>query len=596
MEKSWPFPVAGSTTAVFAFDRAALFLKIDYNNSTRDNDILSIEVAWRIVGSLASRPSLPVMQLNLFNVAVSIGVWLLCQATMSADSVSVGTPDDQVAAVSQDSEQMARRIDAVMEQAWDADHLKPAPLTSDGEFLRRAYLDLNGVIPRAAEVRAFLSDERPEKRVELVDRLLASPRYATHMATIWRNRILPPGVDASRGPEAMALQKWLRTRFAKNLRYDNLVGELLITLGGDELGPALYFQANDLSPEKLAASSAELFLGLQLQCAQCHDHPTAHWKQKDFWGLAAFFARVNAREGSGEMRMAYRLVDTDKGDVRLPDSTEIVAPKYPAGDVSTEEGQRSRRVQLVLWMTSRENDFFARAAVNWAWTQLFGRGLVESLDDVQTTAESRLLNDLASYFVQSGYDLRKLWRTLAITRVYQLSSRAPGPVTEQPQHFARMVAKPLTPEQLYDSFSILASLEGKKPTQGDTQPSNGASGLYESPSRLEFIHRMRSPRGSLTEYRSGTLQALMLMNGRTMADITAPGQSNLLGALDAPFMKDEDRVEALFLATLARRPEKDESTACVAALRECSDNHTRNQTLGSILWALLNGTEFAFNQ
>ena len=358
----------------------------------------------------------------------------------------------------------------------------------------------------------------------------------------------------------------------------------------------MYFQANDLSPEKLAASSAELFLGLQLQCAQCHDHPTAHWKQKDFWGLAAFFARVNAREGRGEMRMAYRLVDTDKGDVRLPDSAEIVEPKYPAGDASTEEGQRSRRVQLVLWMTSRENEFFARAAVNWAWTHLFGRGLVESLDDVQTTAESRLLNELASYFVKSGYDLRKLWRTLAITRVYQLSSGAPEVVTEQPQRFARMVAKPLTPEQLYDSFSILASLESKKPTSGDTQPSNGASGLYENPSRLDFIRRMRSPRGSLTEYRAGTLQALMLMNGHTMADITAPGQSNLLGALDAPFMKDEDRVEALFLATLARRPEKDESTACVATLRESSDKQKRSQALGSILWALLNSTEFAFNQ
>jgi hypothetical protein len=536
------------------------------------------------------------MQLNFLNVALAIGVWLLCQATTNADSASVGAPDDQVATASQDSEQMARRIDMLMEQAWDADHLRPAPPTSDGEFLRRAYLDLNGVIPRVAEVRNFLKDERPEKRVVLIDRLLASPRYATHMATIWRNRILPPGVDASRGPEAMALQKWLRTRFAKNLRYDNLVGELLITLGGDELGPSLYFQANDVSPEKLAASSAELFLGLQLQCAQCHDHPTAHWKQKDFWGLAAFFARVKSREGSGEMRMAYRLVDADKGDVQLPDSSQIIEPKYPAGAVATEEAQRSRRVQLALWMTSRDNDFFARAAVNWAWTHLFGRGLVESLDDVQVTAESRLLNELANYFVKSGYDLRKLWRTLAITRVYQLSSRDPERATEQPEHFARMVAKPLTPEELYDSFSILASLEGKNPKPDANQPSNGASGLDEDPIRLDFIRRMRPPKGSSTEYRAGTLQALMLMNGRTMADITAPGQSNLLGALDAPFMKDDDRVEALFLAALARRPESDEAAACVAAVRECSDRQKRNQTLGSILWALLNTTEFAFNQ
>src|SRR3954452_6851364 len=384
------------------------------------------------------------MQLRHLNAA--IGACLAWQLINVASAAGLVSPGERDASVPHDSAEMAARIDLLFKQSWEAAGVKPAPQTSDGEFLRRAYLDLNGVIPRVAEVRAFEADDRPDKRVVLVDRLLASPRYATHMATIWRNRILPPGVDASRGPESMALQKWLRTRFAKNVRYDNLVGELLITLGGDELGPSLYFQANDLSPEKLAASSAELFLGLQLQCAQCHDHPTAHWKQKDFWGLAAFFARVSAREGSADMRMAYRLVDADKGDVRLPDSSEIVKPKYPAGDVSSEEEQRSRRVQLVLWMTSRENEFFPRAAVNWAWTQVFGHGLVESLDDVRSKRTSRLLNDLANYFVKSGYDLRNLWRTLAITRVYQLSSRAPEAVTEQPQHFARMLAKPLTPE------------------------------------------------------------------------------------------------------------------------------------------------------
>ena len=212
------------------------------------------------------------------------------------------------------------------------------------------------------------------------------------MATIWRNRILPSGVDAARGPEAMALQKWLRTRFAKNLRYDNLVGELLITLGGDELGPALYFQANDLSPEKLAASTAELFLGLQLQCANVMIIRRHIGSKKISGDWPRFLLAFKPATGRGDMRMAYRLVDADKGDVRLPDSTEVVAPKYPAGDVATEEARRSRRVQLALWMTSRENDFFARAAVNWAWTNLFGRGLVDSLDDAHTnSSESRVV-------------------------------------------------------------------------------------------------------------------------------------------------------------------------------------------------------------
>lgn len=538
------------------------------------------------------------MQLKPRSVALlAVGAWLLFESPTFAGTTSPDVAKEEAAAA-QYSAQMAGRIDELLNEMWSVDHVQPAPLASDGEFLRRAYLDLNGVIPRAADVRAFMADDRPDKRVVLVDRLLASPRYSTHMATIWRNRILPLGSDATRGPQAVALQKWLRTRFAKNLRYDNLVGELLLTLGGDELGPALYFQANDLSPEKLAASTAELFLGLQLHCAQCHDHPTADWKQRDFWGLAAFFARVKAPDQRNQMGMAYRLVDADQGDVRLPDSSEIIPPKFPGGDVATEEARRTRRALLALWITSRDNDFFSRAAVNWAWAHLFGRGLVDSLDDVHATSkESQLLDELAKYFVKSGYDLRNLWRTLAITRVYQLSSRDPEPSTAQAEHFARMLAKPLTPEQLYDSFLILAP-PGNTYTQPPevVQPNNVASSLYENPVRMDFIRRMRPPPGSAVEYRSGTLQALMMMNGRTMADITATGESSLLGALDAPFMKDVDRVDALFLATLARQPESDEAKACLAALAECKDSQQRCRALSDILWALLNSTEFAFNQ
>ena len=533
--------------------------------------------------------------MRLKHLSIAIGAWVFCRATMMADEPPLKSAG-AAAEVAEDCQGMALRIDRLMQGIWDEEHITPAPLASDGEFLRRAYLDLNGVIPRIADVRAFLADENADKRVVLIDRLLASPRYATHMATVWRNRIVPPDMDASRASEAVALQKWLRTRFAKNLRYDNLVGELLITLGGDELGPALYFQANDLSPEKLAASTAELFLGVRLQCAQCHDHPFAQWKQSDFWGLAAFFARVKAEQGRGEARMAYRLVDTEQGEVRLPDSAAIVKPAFPSGDIATEDEMRSRRVQLAIWMTARENKFFARATVNWAWGHLFGGGLVDSLDDVDpTSSASRLLDELSAFFVHSGYDLRKLWRTLALTRAYQLSTSDSQWKTASQGHYPRLRSKPLTPEQLYDSFSLLAPPKGEKPLSNVVSPSDSANALYESPLRMEFIRRMRPPAGSATEYRGGTLQALMLMNGRTMADLTAPGKSNLLVAIEAPFMTDKDRVQALFLATLARLPEDDEFAACVAMLRESPNPVDKTQALSSTLWALLNSTEFAFN-
>jgi hypothetical protein len=492
---------------------------------------------------------------------------------------------------------MASRVDELLGAQWSDAEVKPAEPASDAEFLRRASLDLTGVIPRASHVRAFLADERAGKRERLIEELLTSPRYSTHMATTWRNRILPTGVSPERNREALALQKWLRTRFAKNLRYDNLVGELLLTLGGDELGPALYYQANDLSPEKLAGSAAELFLGVRLDCAQCHDHPFADWSQKDFWGLAAFFARVKSRDsrGMGMMDERYRLIDAPEGDVMLPESSEVVPPKFPKGEAASDDSRQTRRVQLAIWMTSGDNPFFARAAVNWAWTHLFGRGLVVSLDDVadpKAARDAQLLNELADYFVDSGYNLRELWRTLASTRAYQLSGGHEDTVAAD--LFAQMRAKPLTPEQLYDSFVMLAPSNSPAAANA-ARAADMATSLDEDPVRIEFVRNMRAPPGVATEYRAGTLQALMLMNGRVATGVSNTDASNLLGAIVAPYMSDDERVESLFLSTVSRMPEDDERQAFVAVLADCKTDEDRNRALSDVLWALLNSTEFAFN-
>jgi Protein of unknown function (DUF1549)/Protein of unknown function (DUF1553) len=539
------------------------------------------------------------MHVNCLKVAfLSLGQWLVLSCSMLLAATSVSDNASEPAAAPSGHLEMARRIDALLEQQWLGTKIEPAPPASDGEFLRRAYLDLTGVIPRASEVREFLADDRSDKRERLIDRLLASPRHATHLATTWRNRILPLGVEPERGREAVGLQKWLRTRFAKNLRYDNLVGELLLAIGGDELGPALYFQANDLAPEKMAASAAELFLGVKLECAQCHDHPFAEWSQRDFWGLAAFFARVKAPADRNMMMMSsYRLIDADRGEVTLPESSEVVAPKFPGGEAAAEEARRSRRVQLAIWMTSRDNPFFARAAVNWGWSHMFGRGLVDSLDDIDgenRTGNAQLLDELATYFVWSRYDLQQLWRTLANTRAYQLSSRTSDEEPRDPALFAQMLAKPLTPEQLYDSFVLLAPRVGIE-QQGDVGAGGAPGGLDEDPVRVEFVRRMRPPPGGVTEYRAGTLQALMLMNGRVAAEVTGHDQSSLVGALDAPFMQEADQVEAVFLAVLARPPDAEEQHGCVEELKNAASGEARRRALSDILWALLNSTEFAFN-
>lgn len=536
---------------------------------------------------------------SLIASILAIGTWLLTPTAFvySATSVSderLVAADTPAAAAKPDSQAMVRRIDDLVEQLWNAEKVEPAAPASDEEFLRRAYLDLVGVIPRVSEVREFKADTRPDKRAALIDRLLASPRLSTHMATIVRNRILPLGVNPEHDREALGLQKWLRTRFAKNLRYDNLVGGLLLTSGGDELGPALYFRANDLAPEKMAASAAELFLGVKLQCAECHDHPFADWKQRDFWGIAAFFARIQAPNDRRMMDNPYRLVDATRGEVKLPNSEEVVGPKYLGGDAAEDDRWQSRRAQFTTWMASSDNRFFTRAAVNWTWTELFGQGLVDSLDSVDHAEPSprvELLNELADYFADTDFDLRNLWRTLANTRAYQLSSRYDKSESPPPELFAYKLPRPLTPEQMYDSFMVLV------PRDVTSQEwSRMATSIDEDPVRMEFVRVMRPPPGSAVEFRGSTLQSLQMMNGQTMAQLTSPESNRLLAAIDASYMTEADRTDAIYLAVLSREPDQDERGAVSQLLADCKTPQDRLQAQSDLLWALMNSTEFAFNR
>ncbi len=492
---------------------------------------------------------------------------------------------------------MIQRIDDVLRQNWEDAGVQPAELATDGEFLRRASLDITGVIPRVSQVRNFLADDRPDKRERLVEQLLNSPRCATHLATVWHNRILPAGTEEMHSVESLGLQKWLRTRFAKNVRYDNLVAGMLLATGAEELGPALYFQANDVAPEKIAASVSNLFLGVKLQCAQCHDHPYSEYTQRDFWGLAAFFAQVRAPEQSG-MNMSYRLVDENRGEVQLPDSDEVVPPRYLRVNKEVDESFGSRRASLVLWLTSRDNRSFTRAGVNWAWAHFFGHGLVESPADVSaehSSSNHQLLDDLSAYFVESGFDLRELLLTIASTHAYQLAGWTRDAEQPTPELFAAMPPKPLTPEQLYDSFLLLAPRVMSR-DQPDNVPNSPVANMAADPLRIQFVRRMREPPGNPTEYRAGTLQALMLMNGTTTAELADHQRSRLLGALTAPFMDTEDRIEASFLATLCRQPEMEERSMAIELLEGAESAVERDRVLSDLLWALVNSTEFAFNR
>lgn len=477
--------------------------------------------------------------------------------------------------------EMAERIDRQLEAALAERGWVASPLADDAEFLRRLSLDLTGAIPTVAEVREFLADESPEKRTRWIDRLLDSPRHPTHLAATWRRLMLPQDFDPAQLQQAVGLQDWLRSQFVANLRYDRLVAEFLAASGDERTGPALFYRSLDADPAKLAAATSRIFLGLQIQCAECHDHPFDHWKQRDFWGYAAFFAQLERDELMS--REIFRVTDRTVGEVTLPETDEIVPPRFPAPDQPLPETLGTRRRQLAIWMASGDNPLLAPAAVNRVWGQLFGRGLVNPIDDLgphNPASHPQLLHELAEYFVAQRFDLKQLYRTLANTRAYQRTSAAGDRSAEQLAWLAGMPIKRLTAEQLYDSLQ--RSLYTRSASEG-----------MPDPLRAQFVSAMESSSRDLTDYDLGMQQALRMMNGAEIARATGNGRQGILAALQAPLWDRAQQVEILFLATLSRPPTAAEADSFANYL--ASHEGAAERALGDILWALLNSGEYQFN-
>ena len=386
------------------------------------------------------------------------------------------------------------------------------------------------------------------------------------------------------------LHNWLRQKFRDNFRYDRIVSDIVAASGTANEGPALFFTAMDMDPKKLASSTARIFLGLQLECAQCHDHPFDDWKQDEFWGYAAFFARLPRSEGM--MNQAnMRLVDRRMGEVTLPDTEQVVLPKFPRGRKVRADEPGTRRQQLSIWMASPDNPYVARAAVNRVWALLFGRGLVDPVDDLgphNPASHPEVLELLTEYFIETDYDLRNLLRTICATKTYQRTSQISSASPPPSELFAAMTVKVLTPEQLFDSLRSCLSQQDAVSTV-PAQPF--AQTDYR---RLQFVSQMASRSGNATDFDRGLQQAWKLMNGAEIVGATDVSRSPLLMSLDAPFLSDDQRIDILYLATLSRYP-TDAERARVDLFLADRANVSVETARADVLWALLNSAEFSLN-
>jgi hypothetical protein len=497
----------------------------------------------------------------------------------------------EASALGDESAAFAELIDGEIQASLYAEELQRARPTNDAEFLRRAFLDLHGVVPSADRARRFLDRREDGKRMELVDELLASTRFGEHQADLWCRRLLPQQAKDQR-VNRERFSAWLAERFNRNDGWDRIVTELVTATGKIEENPAVIYMIEGRHPlnvADLADLSSRYFLGIRLNCARCHDHPFADWKQKDYWGMAAFFAQIQTPRRPKSVyqlgvRDDRRMTPAALADADALDGFQVRRPTFPAGDELPENSDETHRVALARWMTSSDNPFFARAAVNRLWWHFFGRGIVHPVDDMHSAnpaSHARLLELLSRRFVESGFNLKLLCGAIVGSRTYQQTS-VPGMQPElEAERFARMSIKVLTAEQLYDSLTAILGPPAKA-TGIDVR--HGAR--YEF---CQFFSGDGDP--DPTRYDRGIPQLLRLMNSRQFAG----GNLDALVARAAPAERVVDAVvEELFLAILARRPSEQERKLVQDQLR---DGKTQpRQAYRELAWALLMSSEFSLNR
>lgn len=481
------------------------------------------------------------------------------------------------------------------------------PLASDRMFIRRVFLDAAGRLPTPGEVQEFLDDPRANKRSQLIDRLLNSPDYTSHWLVKFEDWFRNHQYN-SQGRTNASFKKWIRLMVEEDWPYDETVRQMLTSTGdttvhpaGNFWHPAMDFMLRTFEPRKIAPTVSRLFLGVKLDCAECHNHPLENLTQDDFYGMAAFFARLKVKHGYGQYRRVW--YNERRGELLHPVTKEPVAPRFLDGTTPEIPGTADRRDALADWITKTQKLQFARATVNKVWAEYFGRGLVDPPDDFRSTnmpTHPDLLDDLAHHFIDSGFRFKELHRVILDSRTYQLSSRDPSHVGD-PDHlgetlYARYVPRKLPAEVMLDSIVQVTGVPhrfGNYPlgtSPKDVVATNGPDyflTVFGFPRRDILAQRDKSP--SLS-------QALHMMNSETIRDKVEADQNVLTDLVDQN-LDDRAIVGQVFERAYAREPTPNQWAAISRFIAdEQQSGRTRRRALENMLWAVLNSKEFQLNQ
>lgn len=512
-------------------------------------------------------------------------------------------------AIAETPQVTAERIDTLLAKEFPGLRTEAAPRIDDAAFLRRSSLDLIGELPTAEQLAAFALDGAADKRTAAVERLLANPLYGQNWARYWRDVILFRRSDDRALLVSNALVLHLTDELNKNVSWDKIARDF-ITATGDvrDDGKTAIIVSQMGETADITSEVSRIFLGVQIQCAQCHNHPTDRWKREQFHELAAFFPRLTIRPVMSDTKRSFEVVSVNQAPFRapmnnrptgklehyMPDLNDpsargtLMQPIFFATGQKLESGasDEERRGKLAEWITDRGDRWFAKALVNRLWSELIGQGFVEPVDDLGPDRKAiapQTFDYLATQFTDNGYDVKWLLRTILATSAYQRQSRSRESLEQTP--FVATCSQRLRADQLFNAVTAVFGIP-ESPDQG-----------YQGPGRA-----MSTPRGQMQQAfgydpslrrddLTGSIpQALWMMNSPTINRPLADRYSGSgLGQLVANEKNDEIVVVELYLKILAREPKSGEMKTCLEHVRTTSN---RNEAFEDIIWALLNSTEF----
>lgn len=469
--------------------------------------------------------------------------------------------------------------------------IPPSQLADDATFLRRVFLDTIGTLPSSTEARTFLANADPLKRAKLIDHLLERPEYADYWTMKWAD-LLRVDRDTLTAAGAVAMTRWLRQQFAENRPYDQFVREIVTSKGSTTArGPVGFFKALD-KPEVMSRSISQLFLGVRIECAQCHHHPSEKWGQEDYYALAGFFTGITRKPIPGG-----ELIEAGPGSDMKHPRTEKMIPARALGAAPPAlpmepDGRRS----LAQWMTSTENPFFAKSIANRLWAHYYGRGLIEPIDDLRVTnpaSNEPLLNELAKHLKANKYDLKAFTRTLLNSRVYQTGAQLATNVSDE-QNFSHSRPRTLPAEVLLDAISQSTGVPEKFDgwplgiraiNVWDNRMPSYFLKLFGRPDRISVCECERSSEPSIA-------QALHLMNSPEIA-AKIHARTGTARRLSDSDKTPEAVIEELYLSVLSRYPTKAEQHVMLELFSGAGSD--RRNAVEDVLWTLLNTKEFIYN-